>query len=50
MKKDLPKFEVIYCKEPLPEDLRAEKYINFIKHLVDAFKMEEKDNDQKTQH
>lgn len=45
MKKDLPKFEVIYCKEPLPEDLRAEKYINFIKRLVEAFKMEEKTND-----
>ena len=47
MKKDLPKFEVIYCKEPLPEEVRAEKYINFIRHLVEAFKMEGKENEQK---
>ena len=50
MKKKLPEFEVIYCKEPLPENLRAEKYISFIKHLVEVFKTEEKNNDQKAQY
>ncbi len=44
MKKDLPKFEVIYCDEPLPEDLRAEKYIRFLKHLVEVYKRKEKEN------
>lgn len=44
MKKDLPKFKVIYCENPIPEDLKAEKYIRFLKHLVEIFKTEEKTN------
>ncbi len=41
MKKDLPKLKVIYCKNPMPEDLKAEKYIKFLKHLVKVFKEQE---------
>jgi len=34
MKKNLPKFKVVYCKKPMPEELRAEKYIKFLKYLA----------------
>jgi len=41
MKKDVPKFKVVYCKSPMPEDLKAEKYIKFLKHLVKVVKEQE---------
>lgn len=43
MKKDMPKFTVIYNNEPLPEDIRAEKYIKFLNALVDIYKTNQKD-------
>lgn len=36
-----PKFIVVYSKEPTPELLKPEKYIMFIKHLVNVVKEQE---------
>lgn len=41
MKRETPKFKVIYCADPNPEDLKAEKYIQFLKHLVKVVKEQE---------
>lgn len=47
MKKNMPKFTVIYNDEPLPEDIRAEKYIKFLNHLVEIYKSNQKDKKKK---
>lgn len=41
MKRDIPKFKVSYCKSPMPETLKAEKYIKFLKHLARIVKEQE---------
>ena len=41
IKKNEPKFNVIYCKDPTPDNLKAEKYIKFLKHLVKVVKEQE---------
>lgn len=40
-KTNYPKFRVVYCADPTPEDLKAEKYIKFLKHLVKVVKEQE---------
>lgn len=47
MKKDMPKFTVIYNEEPFPEDIRAEKYIKFLNNLVEIYKSNQKDKKRK---
>lgn len=47
MKTHEPKLTISYCENPMPDDLQAEKYIIFIKHLVDVFNQVEKDNVKK---
>lgn len=42
MKKDYPKFKVVYCQDVTPENLKAEMYIKFLKHLVNVVKEQEK--------
>lgn len=42
MKNDSPKFKVIYTKNPIPEALRADMYIKFLKHLACVVKEQEK--------
>lgn len=37
-KKNLPKFNVTYCKDASSDVLKNERYIEFIKHLVKVFK------------
>lgn len=39
--KNVPKFNVVYCNEPTPDMLKAERYIQFIKHLVNVVKEQE---------
>lgn len=41
MRRDTPKFKVSYCKNPIPETLKAERYIKFLKHLVKVVKEQE---------
>lgn len=36
-----PKFTVVHCNEPTPDMLKPEKYIQFIKHLVNVVKEQE---------
>lgn len=36
-----PKFNIIYCEDTSSEVLKAERYIEFIKHLVKVFKEQE---------
>lgn len=47
MKKDMPKFTVIYSEKPLPEDVRAEKYISFLNTLVEIYKSNMNDKKKK---
>lgn len=41
MKKEPPKFNVVYTTNPMPETLKAEFHIKFIKHLVKVVKEQE---------
>lgn len=42
MSNQTPKFKVIYTKNPIPEALRAETYVKFLKHLACVVKEQEK--------
>ena len=41
MKKYTQKFTVKYCKNPMPETLRAEKHTKFLRHLARGIKRRE---------
>lgn len=41
MVRETPKFKVIYCENPIAENLKAEKYVKFLKHLVKVVKEQE---------
>lgn len=43
-KYDSPKFKVIYTKNPLPEALKAEKYIKFLKQLARVVREQEEES------
>lgn len=41
MEQKQPNFKVVYCKKQLPENVRAEKYIKFLKYLAELVREQE---------